>query len=316
MELLYLRMGVVSNHGAAFLLTIIPLFLSGCIPTGSEIKTSPHSSVRKEIIIHFIDVGQGDSTFIQLDNGDSVLIDAGSPAGGMEVVRYLKDQGVKEIGHLIFTHAHNDHIGGISGVPSSLDVLNYYDNGLSNFSSDLFVDYLTAIRENPVNYHVLQAGDVLHAGNAVIEVLNPALPPAGNINEDSIVLRLSFGDMRILFAGDMAERGEKRLLDMGTELASAILRVGHHGENDASSEQFLKSVRPEAAVISVGAHNEYGRPHPDLLDRLEKAMVQVYRTDRDGSIVLRTDGLSYSIRTEREGPLTIPAPAAEAEGAP
>lgn len=309
-------MGIVLNRSAVLPLILIWLLISGCISPGSEIRSSRHLSARNDVIIHFIDVGQGDSTFIQSGNGDSVLIDAGSPEGGLKVVSYLQELGVERIDHLIFTHAHDDHMGGIFHVASAFDVRNYYDNGLSNFSSDLFVDYLMTARKDLLRYRVLQAGEVLHAGGTVMEVLNPLLLPSGRLNDDSIVIRMVVGDVRFLFAGDLTERGEKRLLGTGKELSGTILRVGHHGDNDASSEEFLRVVRPEAAIISVGVFNEYGRPHPELLVRLENAGATVYRTDRDGSIVLRTDGVSYSIRTEREGPLTSAATACVRERVP
>lgn len=309
-------MGIAVNRASGLILYLICMLLSGCVTAGREFKTSPHGSVRNDIIIHFIDVGQGDSAFILADNGDTVLIDAGSPAGGRTVVRYLKALGIEQIDHLIFTHAHDDHIGGILSVASAFDVRNYYDNGFSNFISDLFGDYLMTVRKDLSQYHILQAGNVLYVGSAVIEVLNPVLPPSGQLNDDSIVLRMSYGDTQILFAGDMTKRGEGRLLTLETELASQILKAAHHGDRDACSEEFLKSVRPEAVIISVGAFNEYSRPHPELLARLNETGAQVYRTDRDGSITLRTDGHAYSIRTEHEDPEPAASPAAEAESDP
>ena len=280
-----------------FLLIILSFHLHGCAVVNVA-ATSP-AEMSGELAVHFIDVGQGDSAFVQLSNGENILIDTGSPSGGHTVAAYLKKLGVSKIDHLMFTHPHDDHIGGIFSVLSSFEVRNFYDNGISNFSSTIYGEYLASVRKDLSKYHIVQAGETLRAGDVEIHVLNPLLPPAEHINNDSIVLRLTHGDITILLAGDMGKQGERRLMRAGADLSAGIIKIGHHGEMDVCSDEFLKAVMPESAVISAGRNNKYARPHPELLQRLSSAGIKIYRTDRDGHITLRSDGKTYSIETER-----------------
>jgi len=253
----------------------------------------------QELSIHFIDVGLGDSTLIVLPSGENVLVDTGGPAAVPEFISYLKKIGIKKIDHLILTHPHDDHIGGIFNLLAELRVDHFYDNGFSNFQSDLFVDYVKAVRSNLSNYSILQAGENLILGELMIEVLNPLLPPTGSLNDDSIMLRVKYGEMRILLAADVGYAGERRLLAAGRALKSQILKVAHHGEGDACSPDFLKTVSPEVGIISVSTINKYARPHPELLQRLRNAGIKVYQTDASGTITLRTDGRTYTVETEK-----------------
>lgn len=250
--------------------------------------------------IHFIDVGDGDSTLILLPSGENILIDVGSPPAGPGVAQYLKSVGIKKIHHLILTHPHYDHIGGIFSIISEFNVLNFYDNGFSNFKSDIYGDYIKLIRKDLSKYKILQAGESLRFDNIRIEVLNPLLPPTGNINTDSIVLKVIYGEVKILLAGDMGQLGERRLLNLKTDLRSQILKVAHHGEDDSTSDDFLKSIKPEEAIISISEVDIYARPHPAVINRLKQAGTRIHRTDLNGNIVLRTDGKTYSIETEKQ----------------
>jgi beta-lactamase superfamily II metal-dependent hydrolase len=207
--------------------------------------------------------------------------------------------GIKEINHLILTHPDDDHIGGIFNVLSTVQVDHFYDNGFSNFRSTIYPDYVQLIRQDLSKYHILQAGETLLFKNITIQVLNPLLPPTGNSNNDSIVQRITYGGIKILLTGDLGHIGERRLIDTGTDLGGQILKVGHHGERDACSQDFLQHVRPEVAIISVGSDNIYARPHPEIVARLEKSGSEVYRTDQDGTIIIRTDGKRYSVITEK-----------------
>ena len=148
--------------------------------------------------IYFLDVGQGESTLLMLPDGTNIMVDTGSPAAGPMLVDNISSLGIDRIDHLILTHPHDDHIGGIFNVLHEMEVINFYDNSFDNFNSSLFWDYVRLVRSDLTRYRVLQAGNTLDFGDVKINVLNPILPPAGNINEDSIVLRVSYGQIRIL----------------------------------------------------------------------------------------------------------------------
>jgi competence protein ComEC len=279
-------------------LSLVFLFLCNLSACATSSGKSP-AATQGELAIHFIDVGQGDSIFISMPDSENILIDTGSPSGGPELSRYLTSLGIKKINHLILSHPDDDHIGGIFNILSTFQVDTFYDNGFSNFGSAIYPDYVQLVRKDLSRYHILQAGSSLDFSDVAIEVLNPLLPPTGNSNNDSIVLRIMYGELDILLTGDLGHIGERRLVDTGTELGGRILKVGHHGENDACSRDFLNHVRPEVAIISVGSVNIYARPHPEVLSRLEKSGARVYRTDQDGTILIRTDGKRYSVITDK-----------------
>lgn len=252
-----------------------------------------HSS---SLHIHFIDIGDGDSTLLVHPSGDNILIDVGGPLSGDRVTQYLKSLGIKRIDHLIFTHPHDDHIGGIFCLLSGFEVINFYDNGISNFESGIYEDYVSVVRQDLSRYRILQAGESLNFDDVRIDVINPVFPPTGNHNADSIAMMITYGDIKVLLTADITFLTERRLLNLGVDLKSHVLKVAHHGENDSTSEDFLKSVKPDVAIISVSKSDRYGRPHPAVLKRLTEAGARIYRTDHDGTIVLETDGKKYSIK--------------------
>ena len=288
-------------HSIRILLLLIiasSLFIS-CSATNPLLIDNADRLSLEEIQIHFIDVGDGDATLIRLPGNKNILIDAGGTAEGPGLVRYLRSVGVRHIDHLIFTHPHDDHIGGLFSLLPVIEVKNFYDNGSENLSSIMYEDYLMSVRNDLSRYRVLQAGESLLFGGVKIDVVNPLLPLTGNLNEDSIVLRMRYGGITILLAGDIGETGERRLLDIGTELKSHVLKVGHHGDFNASSEEFLSAVRPQAAIISVGTDDKYSRPKLETLIRLKKAGAKVYRTDRNGHIILKTNGKVFPLITSK-----------------
>ena len=249
--------------------------------------------------IHFLDVGQGDSTLFSLPSGEIILVDAGGPSAGPQESRYLKNLVISRIDHLIFTHPHDDHIGGIITLMQEFDVINIYDNGFSNSDSEIYKEYISLIKKDRSIYNILRTGTSLIFGDVSIEVLNPRPPPTGNHNRDSIVMKVNYGNINVFMAGDMESNGERDLLKTSPDLSSQILKVSHHGDSDSTSDEFLKSLSPEIAIISVGKANKYARPHQEVLRRLNSAGSRVYRTDINGDIIMKTDGKGYTIITAK-----------------
>lgn len=285
-----------NNEMRTIIISVLCVLFSFFLPPSVSAVSSP--AAHGKLVIHFIDVGQGDASFVQLPDGTNVLIDAGSPAAGPNLVEYLRNLNIGTINGLIFTHPHDDHIGGIFSLLSAFEIERFYDNGFSNFESDLYFDYVTAVRKNLSKYRILQEGESMISHSVKIKVLNPLLPPTGNLNNDSIVLQLVYDGIRILFAGDASRPAEARLLKAATDLRSQVLKAAHHGAEDTLTEEFLDAVSPETAILSAALINRYARPHESVLDRLSERNIKVYRTDLNGHIILESDGQSITIAVQ------------------
>ncbi|MCX6700826.1 MAG: MBL fold metallo-hydrolase [Methanomicrobiales archaeon] len=253
------------------------------------------------LVVHFIDVGQGDSALIQY-NGTTILIDAGEADEGPGLITYLKHQGVRNIDILVATHPHSDHIGGMQEVLKNFDVLSVIDSGMP-YTTTTYQKFLETIDRKNIPYSTVQRGDSFSPAPGLTMLVLSA--PDGSKDQDpndgSIVLRASIGRMNILFEGDAGITTEELMVNSGLPLESQVLKVAHHGSPHGTGRAFLERVRPEAAIISVGAGNPYYHPAGDTLRRLEDSGALIFRTDTDGSTVVRTDGMKFSIETAKNG---------------
>lgn len=247
-------------------------------------------------VVHFIDVGQGDAIYIKTPTQD-ILIDAGEQ--GDIVTEYLKEQKVDDLELVIGTHPHSDHIGGLVDVLENFPVEEVIDPGIVH-TSKTYEDYLTLIDEKDIQFTEGRAGmqRTLEDGTT-LEIFSPASPDSNDLNNASIVAKFTYGTVSFLFAGDAGSSMEKEMLSAGYNLKSTILKVGHHGSSTSTSDDFLKAVSPKAAVIMCGTGNSYGHPHEELLERLETAGIDTYRTDLLGSIRIETDGKNYNINSDK-----------------
>jgi competence protein ComEC len=255
------------------------------------------------IEVHFLDVGQGDSILVKYGN-KSMLVDGGPIDAGQTVASYLKGQGISTIDVLVSTHPHADHIGGLLTVLREFPVKVVYDSGIPH-TTQTYEEYLTLIDQKNVRYIVPERGDTVDLGPGVtVQVLSP--PPGGiaggDLNENSIVLKITYGDTSFLLDSDAGFNAEDVMLSSGYDLKSDVLKVGHHGSKYSSSRAFLKAVDPEYSVIEVGADNPYGHPAPATVAQLEEIGSKVYRTDRDGNIVMVSDGKGIIVSTQRTAP--------------
>ena len=242
--------------------------------------------------IHFIDVGQGDSTFIELPNGQTMLIDAGEIDQGDKVVAYIYEHGYDTINYVVATHAHSDHIG---GLPYVLDNFNVDAVIMTSDKSDtqIFTHLFTAIYLNGADLRYVLAGDVLiKEDQLLVEVVAPKDLFDNDHNNNSVVIKLTYGNNKFLFAGD-AEKAEEAAIR--TNIKCDLLKVGHHGGKTSSSYNFLKKVNPKFAIISCGLDNKYGHPTNAVLNRLKKRKIKLFRTDLQGTIIVESDGNTISI---------------------
>lgn len=259
--------------------------------TTSNDKLSP-------LTVHFINVGQGDSVFIEL-NDETMLIDAGEWEYAPTVVEYISDLGYDTINYVVATHPHSDHIGGMETVFNSFNIGNVYVSPI-DYDSKTNLNMLNAADKKAKNIYKTVAGDVLvQKDNLLIEAVAPSESTISSeeLNNSSIVLKMTYGDTTFLFTGDAEKEEEDKIW---TNIKADVLKVGHHGSNSSTTYNFLKKVEPKYAVISVGQNNEYGHPTDKVLNRLDSKGIKILRTDLNGTIVFTTNGIDIEYFCENE----------------
>lgn len=296
------------------------MLLTGC---GQSSDTAANSKVeaKGQLTISMLDIGQGDAVLIQtgaknilIDTGDDKYYEDGKK--GKENTQLLTELQKLKIDHidtLVMTHAHADHIGKADKVIAQYGVKELVYNGIPS-TSKYFINALKAAKANGTQQVKVKAGDVLDFGNGVsFEIISPSqslidedtaaikAKKKVDVNNESVVGRLTFGNFAMLFTGDAEGPVEKDMAaSYGKKLKCQVLKAGHHGSKTSSTAEFLKLVQPESVVMSLGVNNQYGHPHEALLNRLQKQGVKnIYRTDANGTITIVSDGSSYSITTEK-----------------
>jgi len=275
-------------------------------PTLTATPTPSSSPTPEMLKVHFIDVGQGDA--ILIDKGDTDILVDGGPTSA-SVLTYLQGQGVGDIDLLVATHPHADHIGGLTAVLSQYQVSEIWVNG-DTATSQTYQNFAGAVAAEGATIREVTRGYTTQMDGLDIAVFNPTAQRTGDLNEDSVVFRLTCGEVSVLLTGDATDDSEATMLAAGLALDSDVLKVGHHGSSTSTSAAFLAAVTAEDAVISVGAGNTYGHPTQETLDRLAAAGANIYRTDLNGTVVLTSDCSAYSITTS--GALPTPTPATTA----
>ncbi len=247
--------------------------------------------------VHFIDVGQGDSTLLE-SNGEFVLIDAGEKEYGGKVLDYIKDRGAKSLKYVIATHPHTDHIGGMKKVIDGIDT-DHFITAETDQRTSTWLNVLKAVDKNDVNYLDAKPGDTYRFGAASFTILAPLSDHYEGYNNYSVVVMVQYGKIRFLLTGDAEKESETEMLASGADLSADVLKCGHHGSSTSSTAKFLKAVNPAYAVISCGKNNDYGHPHKETLQKLKLMKCTYLRTDTVGTIVASTDGEHLSFDTER-----------------
>jgi competence protein ComEC len=244
-----------------------------------------------------LDVGQADSTLVQCDNS-TMLIDAGTKITANSLVNTLKHMGIRKFDVVVATHPHEDHIGGMDAVINQFDIGKVYMPQVST-TTTTYSDLMRAVRVKGLTITTPVPGNGFNLGSANCNILAPNSSTYEDLNNYSIVIRLLYGNASFLFTGDAQMASENEMLAKGYTLKSDVLKVGHHGSYDATSQKFLNAVSPQYAVIMAGEGNDYGHPHKETLDKLKAAGIKVYRTDLNGNIRFISDGLNITVKTGR-----------------
>lgn len=279
--------------GALFLFVFL-LAAAGCSSMPSSTQPPPQNTPGL-MKVHFLDVGQGDSTFVQLPTGQNMLVDAGTKNEGVKVINYLKKAGVKKIDYLVATHPHEDHIGGMAAVIRGFEIGRVYMPKATH-TTKAYEDLLQAIQAKGLKITAAKAGvEIINSAGLSAVMLAPNSAAYEDLNNYSAVIKLTFGKISFLFTGDAQLQSEQEMLANGFSLKTDVLKVGHHGSYSSTSPAFLNAVKPKYAVISNGTGNDYGYPHAVTLQKLSET--QVFRTDLNGNVIFTADGEGLQVFT-------------------
>ena len=278
-----------------------------------DIKEEKNSDREEQIIqsdnsfeIHFIDVGQADSALV-ISNGKTMLIDGGNVADSDLVYTYLKNHNINILNYVVLTHAHEDHVGGLSGALSYAKAEKIYSTGLG-VNTKAYNNFIKKVSEQGVSLTKVKAGDTFMLGKSKVQIVGPINVYTDDLNNSSVMLKVTYGSTSFLFTGDAEEKEEKDVINAGFNLRANLLKVGHHGSDTSTSYVFLREVMPEFSVISVGKGTSYGHPKESTLSKLRDAGSTVYRTDMQGDIIVKSDGktLSFTTAKSSDGIITNP----------
>ena len=240
--------------------------------------------INEELEVYFLDVGQADSILIR-NKDKNMLIDAGNNNDGDYLVSYFKSIGIEKFDYVVGTHAHEDHIGGMDNIIDNFEIGKFYMPDKIT-TTKTFRDVLDALERKQIKFNVPEIGDELSFGDVNIRVIY--VSSDDELNDTSIVLKLIYKDISMLFMGDASTKVEEKILLQ--DLKSDVLKVGHHGSIYSTSEDFIKEVEPKISIIEVGKNNNYGHPRYEVIERLKNIGSKVFRTDEDGTIKVSSDG--------------------------
>lgn len=247
--------------------------------------------------------------FVELPNGDNILIDGGPydnkfDTGERVIYPFLQHKGIGKVDWMVSTHPHNDHAGGLTYTVDNFRVGEVI-TGSYGLTTPTFEELRARLDKKAIKYHDAQPGVIFRDGDICVETVSPQTPcesgsESSRMNENSVVLRVTYKGVSFLFTGDIGEKAERLLVDSGRDIKAAVLKVPHQGSKTSSSWRFLRTVQPSVGVIPVGWRNMYNHPSRMILGRYKWLGIETYRTDRQGAITVVTDGRRGWIRTMRQ----------------
>lgn len=277
--------------------------LLGILLIANILKKPETAPVSGELSVHYIDVGQGDCIYIET-GGNNMLIDCGEAYKTDEAIAYLSELEVTELDYVVGTHPHSDHMGGMSEIVKNFDIGEFIMPHLDESdipTTKYFMNFLDEAEKCSLNVREAEPGRKFSLGEAECEIIAPISDNYGNTNDYSVGIIIRYGKNSFIFTGDAEESAEMEMIGSGRLGHIDVYKAGHHGSDTSSSEEFLKVISPDYAVISCGEGNSYGHPADITLEKLGKYTDNIYRTDLCGDIVITSDGKEIEVRTERSG---------------
>lgn len=274
----------------ALVVALSMIFLTSCEVEFVEDTSS--SSNDEEVIVSFLDVGQGDSILIQ-SKECNILIDGGEKGNAEYIEQYLQKNDVDVLDYVIGTHPHSDHIGALPTIISDYDVENIIlpqtdDSDTPN--TKIYESLLMAISDKDLKITPAKVGNSYDLGNATLEIIAPNSNDYSDLNDYSIVTILTHGNNKFLLTGDASNTSESEMIENNLLEDVDVLKVGHHGSDTATSQEFLDIIKPEYAIIMCGEGNKYNHPCEETMDKLQAINDTIYRTDLDGTIIATSNG--------------------------
>ncbi|MFZ3578974.1 S-layer homology domain-containing protein [Virgibacillus sp. DJP39] len=253
------------------------------------------AEINKDMKVHFLDVGQGDSILIETPNGKTILIDGGLQSAGEKIVDYLAKSGITSIDLLVATHPDADHIGGLIDVLEKVEVKRVLDSGKSH-TTDTYLEYLNLIDQKNIPFDTAEVGSTIDLDADLEILIVSGINSSNDPNESSIVLKLSHGTVDFLLTGDASSENEETMIQ-NFAVDAEILKAGHHGSGTSSSQAFLNAVDPEVGILSYGENN-YGHPDEKVVDRLSDSGATLYSTYESGDIAITSTGETYTVSAQ------------------
>ncbi|MBT5452817.1 MAG: DNA internalization-related competence protein ComEC/Rec2 [Gemmatimonadetes bacterium] len=263
----------------------------------------------RDLDIYFLDVGQGDAAFLRFPNGKTMVVDGGERSerfdyGARVLVPFLRHMGIGRVDVVVASHPHNDHIGGLVALLQQVEVGHFVDGG-QRYDSWTARRIRELVAERGVRYHRVAAGDSLvglgGVGGLILhpneEFVDTSGESPGGLNNGSVAFRLDYGEVNVLFTGDLEEETDGAILAWGPRLAAQLLKVAHHGSRTSSQSYFVEAVSPTLAIMSLGFENKFKHPAPEVVARYMEHGARVLRTDRTGAVRVRIDGVSMAVET-------------------
>ncbi|GAB3042576.1 ComEC/Rec2 family competence protein [Virgibacillus ainsalahensis] len=273
---------------------VIVLIISFSIYTPVQVVQGER---QPEMLVHFIDVGQGDSMLIQTPHDKNILIDGGPPDAGDKVVSYLEKLKIDKIDLLVATHPDIDHIGGLPQVMKSFHIDQVLDTGKLH-TTKTFVNYISEIRKQEIPVQIAQENQQIELDPLLdIKVLNSYGKFKTN-NQSSIALKITYQDIDFLLMSDVEKAQEEALLKQ-KELQSEFIKIAHHGSKTSTSLEFLQEVKPQIGILTYSVQNRYGHPVNRVIENLYKVNAEIYSTAVFGNIIVTTNGEDYFVVPER-----------------